>query len=127
MGVRLNATCIALAGILVGPLPPLALAQQSGTPAPAAEGASAPDGTARSTDMYDVAAAGVTVLKVPFNLAICGVGAAAAAVLFAVSFGTAYKTSVRTVEQGCKGPWVVTGDDLRPEPSRSEATIGGNP
>ncbi len=92
MGARLVAVAVALALVVAGPLQP-AMAQ----------------------DAYDVGAAVVTVLKAPFNVALCGLGGAVALGVFVVTFGSAYRASARVIEEGCRGPWLVTGNDLRPE------------
>lgn len=132
IGVRAIAACLTLAVILTGPLSPMALAQQT-VPAPAPVAAPPPppppppDRPSYGTDVYDVAAPVVTVIKAPLNVATCSVGTAVAIALFALTFGSAYKAATRTVEQGCRGPWLITGEDLRPEPPRSEVPIGANP
>lgn len=69
---------------------------------------------ARSTDIYDVGAGVVTAARMPFNVVLCGLGAAAGTALFFLTFGSAYKASTRAVEEGCAQPWIVRGDDLRP-------------
>jgi hypothetical protein len=70
---------------------------------------------ARSRDIYDVGAGVVTVAKAPFNAALCGLGAALGTLLFVITFGSAYRASTRAIEEGCAQPWIVRGEDLRPE------------
>ncbi len=79
----------------------------------------------RRPDAYDVAAGVVTVVKAPFNVVLCTLGGVTATALFVLTLGSAYKASTRVVEEGCRGPWVVTGEDLRPEPARADARVGG--
>ncbi len=117
-----------IAAVLAGPIQPLALAQTA--PAPVAAPPPPPplpDRGGRHTDVYDVAAGAVTVVKAPFNALTCGMGTGVAAILFLITLGSGYKASARVVEEGCKGPWLITGDDLRPDPPRSEVPLGGNP
>jgi hypothetical protein len=124
MGVRLIAACVTVVVLAVGPLQPVAVAQQAQT-APAAAAESAPAASPRRTDVYDVAAGVVTVAKAPFNVGLCALGAGFGAALFALTLGSGYRASARVVEEGCRGPWVVRGDDLRPESPRGEAPVGG--
>jgi hypothetical protein len=118
MAFRSIALLLMLA-LVVGPLQPLAEAQQ---PAPATMPAAAE--TDRGPDMYDVAAPVVTVLKAPFNVALCTIGTGLAAVVFVLTVGSGYKASAWTVKEGCQGPWLIRGEDLRPEPERADAVVG---
>jgi hypothetical protein len=65
-------------------------------------------------DIYDVGAGVVTAARMPFNVALCGLGAVTATVLFVLTLGSAYRGTTRIVEEGCAQRWVVRGDDLRP-------------
>jgi hypothetical protein len=69
-------------------------------------------------DVYDASAAVVTVLKAPFNVALCAIGVGVGAGLFAVTLGTGLRAAAWAVEEGCARRWVVTGDDLRPDGPR---------
>jgi hypothetical protein len=114
-----------LAGALVvlvflGMLPPSTLAQQ---PAPPAAPASQPavvevmppeHPAAYRADVYDVGAGVVTVARMPFNVALCGLGAVTGTALFVLTLGTAYRATTRVFEEGCAQRWIVRGDDLRP-------------
>src|SRR5712692_808558 len=84
-----------LAGALValvflGVLPPSTLAQQSAPPplpasAPAVVEVMPPEQpAAHRADIYDVGAGVVTAARMPFNLALCGLGAVTGTVLFVV-------------------------------------------
>ncbi|HXG15907.1 MAG TPA: hypothetical protein VNK50_06635 [Calidithermus sp.] len=75
------------------------------------------------TDVYDVAGGVVTALKAPFNVALCALGGVLGVAVFAVTLGSGYRAAARTVEEGCSGPWVVTGDDLRPERGRPASRL----
>ena len=68
----------------------------------------------RNADVYDVGAGVVTVARMPFNIALCGLGAAVGTALFLITLGTAYKATTRTIEEGCAQRWIIRGDDLRP-------------
>ena len=83
--------------------------------------ASEPPPPRRGVDIYDVAAGFVTVAKMPFNVGLCALGGMVSATLFLVTLGSGYKASARVVEEGCRGPWLVRGDDLRPAGPRRDA------
>lgn len=119
MSLRLLAACLIAAIVLAGPLQPLVGAQPS-------DPVAGPDGARRAPDAYDVAAGVVTVARAPFNAALCVLGTGVAAALFVVTFGSAYKASTRVVEEGCRGPWVVRGDDLRPDTTRRDPAPWGD-
>ena len=68
----------------------------------------------RGPDFYDLGATVITAAKTPLNILLCGVGGVLGAGLFAVTLGTGYKAATHVVEEGCRGPWIVTGNDLRP-------------
>ena len=131
-----------LAGALValvflGMLPPSTLAQQSAPPAlPAAQPAvievmPPEQPAAHHADIYDVGAGVVTAARMPFNVALCGLGAVTGSVLFVLTFGTAYRATTRVFEEGCAQRWIVRGDDLRPRgapgilPDRSSDMYSG--
>ena len=115
-----------LAGALVtlvflGMLPPSTLAQQPAPPAlpsappPTVVEATPPEQPAAPrADIYDVGASVVTVARMPFNVALCGLGAVTGGVLFVLTLGTAYRATTRMIEEGCAQRWIVRGDDLRP-------------
>jgi hypothetical protein len=116
MAARLIAGWLVVAVMLAGPLP-LASAQQAPPPEDIRY-----ETRPRRTDGYDVGAGVITVLKMPFNVGLCALGGAVGAALFAVTLGSGYRASTRLVEEGCGGPWVVRGDDLRPDnhPNRTD-------
>ena len=95
---------------------PSALGQAPPAPAPPAAVEVMPPepGVARNADLYDVGAGVVTAARVPFNLALCGLGAATGTALFLLTLGTAYKATTRVFEEGCAQRWIIRGDDLRP-------------
>ena len=114
-----------LAGALValvflGMLPPGTLAQQSAPPAlpasqPAVVEVMPPEQPAANrADIYDVGAGVVTAAHMPFNVALCGLGAVTGSILFVLTLGTAYRATTRVFEEGCAQRWIVRGDDLRP-------------
>ena len=114
-----------LAGALValvflGMLPPSTLAQQPAPPAaqvspPATVEMMPPENpAARGSDIYDVGAGVVTATRMPFNVALCGLGAVTGGMLFVLTLGTAYRATTRMIEEGCAQRWIVRGDDLRP-------------
>ena len=131
-----------LAGVLValvflGALPPSTLAQQ---PAPPAVPASQPavievmppeQPAAQRADIYEVGAGVVTAARMPFNVALCGLGLVTGTALFVLTLGTAYRATTRVFEEGCAQRWIVRGDDLRPRgapgvfPDRSSDVYSG--
>jgi hypothetical protein len=106
--------------IVVGMLPPRAWAQQ---PAPSAAQSSTPavvevmppdSAPGPRADIYDVGAGVLTAARLPFNVALCGLGAVAGSALFFLTLGTAYRATTRTFEEGCGQRWILRGDDIRP-------------
>ena len=123
--------------VFLGALPPSTLAQQ---PAPPALPASPPavvevmppeQPAAPRADIYDVGAGVVTAARMPFNVALCGLGAVTGSILFVMTLGTAYRATTRIFEEGCAQRWIVRGDDLRPRgapgvfPDRSSDVYSG--
>jgi hypothetical protein len=96
------------------PTSPAPVAQQSAPMLPPSAGSS----HSGRSDVYDVAGGVVTALKAPFNVALCALGGVLGLAIFAGTLGSGYRAATRTVEEGCSGPWVVTGDDLRPDHGR---------
>jgi len=123
MGARMMALAVVVALLATGPLSPV-LAQPAAQPATQPE--LSPDAVPavdenryRGPDFYTAGATAITVAKAPFNVVLCGVGAAIGIALFAAT---------RAMEEGCRGPWVVTPDDLRPDRTRSMNSYGmGSP
>ena len=113
---------VLVAVMLLAPIAPGALAQQPAQPAQPAQPDPAQDvvkddGQAwHGIDGYDVGAGVLTVLKLPFNVALCAFGGVVGTALFAITLGSAYKASTRVVEEGCAQKWFVRGHDLRPPP-----------
>ncbi len=132
MGARMMALVVAAALLATGPLSPV-VAQQAAQPATQPE--LSPDAVPavdenryRGPDFYTAGATIITVAKAPFNVVLCGVGGMAGAALFLITLGTAYKAATRAVEEGCRGPWIVTSDDIRPDRTRSVNSYGmGSP
>jgi hypothetical protein len=106
--------------VLVGMLPPSARAQQPPPPVvvqssqPAVVEVMPAEAPPARHDIYDVGAGVVTAARMPFNVALCGLGAVTATILFVLTLGSAYRGTTRIVEEGCAQRWVVRGDDLRP-------------
>ena len=119
MRTKVIAGWFAVALMLTGALQPVALAQQS---QPDLYKAAVDNSTPaeRGVDLYDVGAVFVTLAKTPFNIGLCALGGVLGTGLFLVTLGSGYKASARVVEEGCSGPWIVGGNDLRPDTSRRE-------
>src|SRR5215475_1872218 len=124
MGLRMIAFFMVVALLASGPLSPV-MAQQAAQPG--AQPEVSPDAVPSTSERpplltgagYNTAAAVMTVAKAPFNIVLCGVGTALGIALFAVTLGTGYKASTYAVEEGCRGPWILTGDDIRPDRTHS--------
>ena len=71
-------------------------------------------------DIYSFGAGVMTVAKMPFNVGLCAIGTVLGAGLFLITLGSGYRASTRVVEEGCRGPWVVRGDDIRPDGPRRD-------
>lgn len=121
MYARTIALVVAMTLLATGPLAPV-VAQQSTQPDVSSDTFPAVDESRyRGPDWYDLGATVITTAKAPFNMVLCGVGGVLGVALFAVTLGSGYKWATRAVEEGCRGPWIVTGNDLRPDVSRSAA------
>ena len=119
--IRGVAAWVLVAVMLLGPIQPGAWAQQPAQPSqpdPTQDVAKEDGPTSRGIDGYDVGAGVLTVLRLPFNVALCAVGSVVGTALFVMTLGSAYKASTRVVEEGCVQKWVVRGHDLRPLPHR---------
>jgi len=129
MGARMMALAMVVALLATGPLSPV-MAQQAGQPATQTEvSADAVPSTSERPSVlggagYNMAATVITVVKTPFNIVLCGLGGVTGAAIFLVTLGSAYRPATRAVEEGCRGPWIVTGDDIRPDRSHSTASYG---
>ena len=115
--IRGVAACVLVVVMLLGSVPPSAWAQQPAPPSPSDPMQDVPREEGRGAhgvDLYDVGAGVVTVFRLPFNLALCGVGGVVGTALFALTLGSSYKASTRVIEEGCAQKWIVRGADLRP-------------
>jgi len=129
MGLRMIAFFMVVALLATGPLSPV-MAQQAAQPE--AQPEVSPDAVPSTSERpsvfrgagYGTAAAVMTVVKTPFNIALCGVGTAVGIALFAVTLGTGYKAATYAVEEGCQGPWILTGDDIRSDRTHSGHSYG---
>lgn len=74
-------------------------------------------------EAYDTGATFVNIFLAPGMGLLCGMGTVASAVLLFVSFGTGYPYAKRLFEEGCGGPYLVTGDDLRRENERRSIPV----
>ena len=117
---RTGAATALLAAMLTGWLEPAAaLAQaQAATPSSAPPSQSdadgAPAGAARHVDGYDVGAAAVNVVWIPFKIGVCGISSGLAALAFIATLGTGRDWSASVFEEGCVHQWLIQGDDFRP-------------
>lgn len=118
--IRMVTLALILSLTAGGPLAP-AFAQQ-----PAYSGPAQPDlfqeqmkvqrAPERNEAPYNVGAGVVNAFLIPGRTITCAVGTAVGIAVLALTFGTAYKAAAAAGEEGCGGKWVVTGEDLRPDP-----------
>lgn len=106
--------------LLAGPLAPIAGAQQPSQPAPDLfqETIKTEREAERSRGAYNAGAVAVNVFLVPGRAITCVLGGVVGVTALALTFGTGYRFASAAVHEGCGGKWVVTGDDLRPDPRR---------
>jgi hypothetical protein len=98
MRVRLIAVCLLAALLLVvGPFQSVALA----------------------FDLYDVGGGLMTVVGIPLKASICVVGGVLGFTLYIVTFGSADRASAAVIREGCNHNWIVSGNDIRPDPTSS--------
>lgn len=127
MGPRMIALAIVVALLVTGPLSPV-MAQQAPPAAPPELSSdtipAVGENPYRGPDLYTAGATVITVVKFPFNILLCGVGGITGSALFLITLGTAYKAATRAMEEGCRGPWIVRADDIRPDRTRSVDSYG---
>ncbi len=135
--IRILTAVLVVSLVMTGPLAPAALAQQptqppqpaQPTPPPAPpvqlqpaqpdlfqETLKAERAAERGQAAYDAGAVVVNTFLVPGRTITCVLGGAVGIVILAATFGSGYKAAAGVANEGCGGKWVVTGDDLRPEP-----------
>jgi len=117
-----SATAILIVVLAASPLLPAAMAEsQPGTPAPAGTpmvaGGADTTNAPRHWDGYDIGAAAVNVVWVPFKIGVCAISGGLGALVFVASLGTARDWSASAFHEGCVDKWLIEGDDLRPVPS----------
>ena len=132
--IRLVTLTLILSLTAGGPLAP-ALAQQPAPPPPAVEPAPPvpppapavqPDlfqermKSTRSAERHEVAyaigAGVVNVFLIPGRAITCVLGGAVGIAVLVVTLGSGYKAAAAAGEEGCGGKWIVTGEDLWPDP-----------
>lgn len=121
--IRLVTLTLILSLTAGGPLAP-ALAQQPAQPAPTLQPdlfqetmkASRLRPTERNAAAYNVGAGVVNAFLVPGRAITCVLGGAVGIVVLLVTLGSGYKAATAAGEEGCGGKWIVTGEDLRPDP-----------
>jgi hypothetical protein len=72
--------------------------------------------TERHEAAYNVGAGIVNVFLVPGRAITCALGGAVGIALLLLTFGNGYKAAAGAGEEGCGGKWIVTGEDLWPDP-----------
>src|SRR5262249_7449460 len=65
---------------------------------------------------YNVGAGVANVFYIPGKVLLCGLGGAVGIFILIVSIGSQPRPAAYFAREGCGGKWVLTGDDIRPEP-----------
>jgi hypothetical protein len=115
-------SALLVALLLAGPLATIAGAQQPTPPAAPdlfQETLTAEQEQERSRGAYNAGAVAVNVFLVPGRAITCFLGGTVGVVALLATFGTGYRAASAAVHEGCGGKWLVTGDDLRPDPRTS--------
>lgn len=100
--------------LLSASLAPLASAQQPQQPTQEGPKAAEPAKETESGDAaYAVGAAALTLVNIPGRTLTCAIGSAVGIVVMAITLGSGYRAATQVVEEGCKGPWILTADDLK--------------
>lgn len=98
--------------LLVTGSPAFVARAQQPEPAAQAEPAKEPSATA-----YEIGAAAATVVNIPGRTATCVLGTVVGLGVMVITFGSGYRAAARVVEEGCRGPWVLTAEDLKGRPT----------
>jgi hypothetical protein len=127
-------TVVLIVSLLAGPLAPAAWAQQPATPPAPPPGSMQPvpaqpgqpdlfqetlkaqRSTERFDGMYNAGAIVVNSFLIPGRAITCVLGSALGVFVLAATLGSGYKAAAGAANEGCGGKWVVTGEDLRPDP-----------
>jgi hypothetical protein len=114
-------TVVLIVSLLVaGPLAPAAWAQQvpaqPGPPDLFQETLKAQRATERYDGMYNAGAVVVNTFLVPGRGITCFLGGVLSVVVLAATLGSGYKAAAGVANEGCGGKWIVTGEDLWPDP-----------
>jgi hypothetical protein len=73
---------------------------------------------------YNVGAGIANVFLVPGRVITCALGSAVGIVVLAITLGSGYRAAAAVGEEGCGGKWIVTGEDLWPDPPATSGFDG---
>jgi hypothetical protein len=62
---------------------------------------------------YEIGAWIATAVNVPGRAILCTLSAGVSFAVLLISFGSGYRAAALVVEDGCRGPWILTADHLR--------------
>ena len=113
--IRLVTLALILSLTAGGPLAP-AFAQQPSQPDLFQEQMKVSRAPERNEAPYNVGAGVVNAFLIPGRTITCVLGTAVGIAVLALTFGSGYKAAAAAGEEGCGGKWIVTGEDLRPDP-----------
>ncbi len=111
-GFRSLSIGLAVALLLSGPVAPAAWAQQPQQPMLYEEAMKATK-AAEPGPAHEMGAAVVNVVRVPGKVVLCTLGGVVGLVTLIVTAGSGYRTAARLMNEGCGGPWAVTGKDVK--------------
>ena len=111
-GFRSLSIGLAMALLLTGPLAPVAWAQQPQQPMLYEEAMKATK-AAEPSLAHQMGAVAVNAAYVPGKVALCALGTGVALLALSITLGSGYRTAARLANEGCGGPWIVTGKDLK--------------
>lgn len=123
-GVRWLSLFLAVALLVTGSLAPAGWAQQpDAVKATEQRMVMEPEPKGMSPEFYSIAAGAATVVNIPGRTVLCVTGTAVGLAVLLITFGSGYRAATRVVEEGCRGPWVITADDVKPRPA--EGVVSG--
>jgi len=70
----------------------------------------------RHEGAYNVGAGITNAFLIPGRTITCVLGTAVGIAVLALTLGSGYKAAAAVGEEGCGGKWIVTGEDLWPDP-----------
>jgi hypothetical protein len=73
---------------------------------------------------YNVGAGVANVFLIPGRAITCVLGTVVGIAVLALTLGSGYRAAAAAGEEGCGGKWIVTGEDLWPDPPATSGFDG---